>query len=462
MKINKNSLEKKNNYHSNDDEKNHHGLSRRDLLKLVTVAGVGTACPIGQTLNFVLDSVISKAKAADTNAKNLICFAIDGGPLRFHWDNPLTPNGNSDLFMPGIMMNTRLTQDPDAPNGFRYEYKTTLKQGIYMPHIWDLEVPRANGGRRPIDELLNHMLIVRGVNMEIDSHPAGNAKIMAPLPGGVSVSGLVADEGKGYIPSVTIYPSNKTETNAGKSYKSPKGTGNIYVDTLSTNPLAGLLSAFSSDSKIASFRKNAAVKEKIDSAIDILHQWAKQNKHASDPVFNDRKKAEEMFRSTILSSGATDFEALRLKYKSICDALVKDAFEGKILGITDLNISGATFPMTVPGENQKFIKFGSTQTSESSYLTNQYNFEGHIVGNPDLKTMFKSAHFDKMARVFALCEFVIVKGLTNSFVTTLPFIENVFYERSPVCAGLTTSVGGLTQSNVNGNTVFNCNSFANG
>jgi len=43
-----------------DDDKLANGLSRRDLIKLVTVAGVGAACPVGKTLNLVLNNLVNK------------------------------------------------------------------------------------------------------------------------------------------------------------------------------------------------------------------------------------------------------------------------------------------------------------------------------------------------------------------------------------------------------------------
>jgi len=445
-----------------DDDKLANGLSRRDLIKLVTVAGVGAACPVGKTLNLVLNNLVNKAIAADKNVRNLICFSFDGGIPRFYFDCPLTPNGSSDIFLPNPMVKTKLIPDSTAHQGFNYEYKTTVKHGIHMPHIWDLEVPRSGGGRRPLDELLNNMFIIRGVNMEIDSHPGGNMKIMAPQAGGISVSGLVADEGKGFIPAVSI--GYVGAQNAVGVYKSPKGTGNIYINPQDPNYLTGMLAAFQADAKISSFRNNALVKSKIDTAIEIMQNWALKHKSATDPIFTDRKKAEEMFRSTIMSVGGNDFENLRLKYKAICDALIQDAKNGMIPGITDMEIPGVKFPYTVPGIDKKFISFGNfpSAATNSNYLTNQYNFEGFIVGNTDMKSMFKDAHFNNMVKHFALCEYVITKGLTNSFVTILPTLENIYYENSPKCVTLSTNVEGLTQANVDGNTVFNCTALYTG
>jgi len=72
--------------------------------------------------------------------------------------------------------------------------------------------------------------------------------------------------------------------------------------------------------------------------------------------------------------------------------------------------------------------------------------------------MFKAANFDGMAKHFALCEFVITKGLTNSFVSELPTLQNLSYENSPVCTTLSVVVNGVTSANVGGNTVFNISS----
>jgi hypothetical protein len=433
-------------------------FDRRGFVKLLAGATVGVMCPVGGVLKLVIDKTIQKAEAstAALNSRNYVLFTITGGLPRWLWDDPITPNGSGDAFLANNMVKTNFKSG--GALGFEAEYSTYSTHGYEMPYLWGLRVPSAAGGTRPIDDLLTNCLMIRGVNMEADNHAGGNMKLTMPVQGMFSLSGLSADSGKGLIPAITIKNSLSGASNA---YRSAKGTGNYSIPDSDTNFLTSLFAAFQAANANTSFRNSTLVKEKVDAAIDILQNYANNNDHATDPVFRDRKKAEELFRGSLVGLSAGSFDTLVEKYNTMLDQIISNAKNGLIPGITSIPIPGIQFPLEVPGVNKKLIKFGR-DLSDTQLNGNIYNFEGYLVGNPDVKSMFETATLKKMAKVFALAEFVLVNRLTNSLVCDmLDPLENLNLTNSPTCTSLSTTVDGMTTTNTSSTTIFDIPSASN-
>ncbi len=444
-------MKKKQKLSKTDDDSIVNGISRRDIIKLLTVAGVGALCPVGGILKLVIDNAIQKANATQviSNSRNYVLIDVHGGLPRWLWDSPLTPNGASDLFQANNMVKTNFTSGGSL--GFSAEYKTVLKNGYYMPYLWSLQVPNSTGGTRNMDELLQNMLVIRGVNMEVDNHPGDNMKLTQPVPGLFSVSGLAADAGKGLIPAITV----ATYEGAPLAYQSEKGTGLFTIPVGDANFLTSLFDAFTTKDGASSFRNNTVIKDKIDTAIDIMSQYGKANEHATDPVFQDRKKAEELFRGSLVGLGASDFIALKTKYDTILNRVLTDAKNGAIPGITSIPIPGIKFPLTVAGNNKKLVKFGQDLT-DTQLNGNIYNFEGHMIGNSDVKSMFNTAKMTELAKCFAFLEFVLVNRLSNSIViSAINVLQDLNLDNSPQITTLATEVDGLSTTNSGANTIFN-------
>ncbi len=430
------------------------GISRRDIIKLLTVAGVGALCPVGGILKLVIDNAIQKVNATaqvNSNSRNYVLINIYGGLPRWLWDSPLTPNGASDLFQDNNMLRTKFL--PGGSLGFSTEYNTVMKNGYHMPYLWSLQIPNSMGGTRNMDELLQNMLVIRGVNMEVDNHPGDNMKLTQPVPGLFSVSGLAADAGKGLIPAIAI----KFGLGAAEAYQSEKGTGLFSIPTDDDNFLTSLFDAFTTKDAASSFRNNALVKDKIDIAIDLMAQLGKMDEHATDPIFQDRKKAEELFRGSLVGLGASDFVTLKTKYDTILNKILSDAKNGAIPGITSVPIAGLKFPITVSGNNKKLIKTGQ-DISDTQLNGNVFNFEGHLIGNTDVKSMFNNAKMTELAKCFAFLEFVLVNRLSNSIVISATnIIKNLNLDNSTAVtmdASLPSGIAGVTATNVGTNTVF--------
>ncbi len=447
MKKNKKNLTNENDTHEN-------GISRRDLLKLITVAGAGALCPVGGVLKLVIDNTIQKVNAAavNSNSRNYVLIDVYGGPPRWLWDSPLIPNGSSDLFQDNNMLRTKFL--PGGPLGFSTEYNTVLRNGYQMPYLWSLQVPNSMGGTRNMDELLQNMLIIRGVNMEGSGHPEANMKLTQPIPGFVSVSGLAADAGKSLIPALTLLGVD----GAPYAYQSEKGTGlfSVPIDD-NVNLLTSLFDAFNTKDAANSFRNNTLVKSKIDAAIDILAAFGKSNQHATDPVFQDRKKAEELFRGSLVGLGPQTFVTLTAKYETMLKKILTDAKNGAIPGITSVPIAGLKFPVTVPGNNKLLFKFGN-EVSDTQLNGNVFNFDGHVIGNTDIKSIFNTANMTRMARAFAFLEFVLVNRLSNSIVIYIDqTINNMILNNSCALDRFNTEATPgvpITSANIGTNTVF--------
>jgi hypothetical protein len=427
-------------------------IKRRKFIKCMAGGGLTAAhCPVGSLLSVMVDSLIAKAEASvgGSNPRAFVHINFEGGLFRWNWDNPMQPK-DSDPYLPNPMVATRFNGVDEAAGTFSLEYATTTIGQYKMPWIWTASLPTTGGGTAPMSDLLDNMLTIRGVNMETDNHGGDNAKMVAPVTGGASLTGIVADASTYNIPAVTVGDFDLVQ-NASQAYNAPNKTGRIHVFNDSGGPsnyAEYILKSFKQD-VTKSFRDTSYVKAKIDSAIDALQQHAKNNEHLTDPIFRDRKSAEDLFRAGISSMGSGDFDTLVAKYSDLVRRAITDK---STVGISDKKLGGIKFPFSYAGEDKKIL---SDTLTDSDPYANQFNFEGHLVGNNDLRSMFESAHMDLMVKNFALAEFLLKNKLSHSITLMHSFgaMANLSIDNSPEVTN-SVEVTGVTATNSGGDTLF--------
>lgn len=210
---------------------------RHFLSQMQKFLGLGVLAQPMVALMF--EQILQKAFAqtlSNSNSSNFyLHLSFPGAPPRWQFDLPLTPFGKTaSNFKPGAF-GTQF-------NGQSVEYAVRRlmmgSQEIYLPPVWEMNLASQN-----FSNLLPHTVFIRGMNMEINNHGLSNARQLAPIIGGYSVSGAVADGSGLPIPSIV-----DLDIRASAAFRSFKGLTTqpiTYTSSDTTNPAILLLAPFS-------------------------------------------------------------------------------------------------------------------------------------------------------------------------------------------------------------------------
>ncbi len=369
-------------------------LDRRNFLKRLMVGtGAIATCPFEIYLTNMVLHYLQKGYALAAGDEqsfsetNLIHFSMEGGVARWYWDLPLTPNGNDTLGTDNKMLITKYLTNNGLITGGEY---STFKIGdYYMPHVWSGLMATSDGGSAPMSELAKNMLIMRGINLQIDSHAINRYKQVAPISG-KSLLGSVADNAKTPIPAM----SYNSQSNY---YYSEKGVPNVLVSQLSQlfEPLKTVLSPFTSTGNLTSVHNNT-ISSAIDRALAFLSQ-SSNDKHKFLPTtYQQRLDAKKMLNRGFTGFAAT-FTQLCTKYQTLINRSYGDS-SLHLEGVEDIAING--------GGDSKLESFESW-VDDNPLL---FRFDGD-----DLRTLtdIKSS-IAYLPQGMAVAEYMIMNGLSSA------------------------------------------------
>lgn len=382
-------------------------ISRRKILATAGTLGVlwPSVSPAKQLLNSMVQGLIkdSRSKVLGNRltaqpARNLVQFNLYGAPSRWFFDNVLRPS-DSDPFLQGAGVYNQISsinsQNPHLSQG---SYADLKIRGFNMPHLWQYDVARANGGVRPMSELMSHMLMIRGCNMFFDGHPINCTRQVSPISGDVSITGLVADATNAFIPALNV-----GQTPASRAFKSRLNMGVVDIPSAHPDYISFILDIYSKQD-VASKQSADSVDADVERALAALHSYSLTNQPGAEVLYNERKRAEKMMRAGIKNLGEV-FGPLVAKYEDLFQRSMKLS---AIRGVTDQVIPGLSFPCERPGDREVLAGLGS------------HHAESNLICSSDLRDMFAQVQSQNLAKQFALAEFALTEGLSSSILLTTP------------------------------------------
>ncbi|MDZ4082541.1 MAG: hypothetical protein U1E10_06380, partial [Bdellovibrionales bacterium] len=351
--------------------------SRRDFLKLF---GKATAIPLFQSpVQILIESIVlgaSQSAVAETmglSPRRLLHILHEGAPPRWAFDLFLTPYSSAG-FVANKTVGTRFAAD-----GKSIEYATIQRKGINVPHIWQYSVPRAGGGLRPMEDLLNNMLCLRGINVANPAHGGAQAAQSVPVGATQSISALSGDPSSMPIPAVNAgFEEFNYLSNAAKAPVTVPSSGNM-IETLLNPFLRKDLGEFNT--------KRVSLSAALDSSVKALNMAAESSNKNSAVISNSLTSAKDL-----LSKGFGDLDQswndLVAKYTDLIQRSLDPAVE----------YSGIN---TVP-----IISDGS-----SIYRNNTVD----AIAGFDLRQMISTkTNCSLMAMRFAMAEYVLIQNLSSS------------------------------------------------
>lgn len=356
-------------------------LDRRFLLKNILVGtGLSASGAFNTFLTSMMVGIMEKANAQAAGVDpafeeiKFISLVMSGGLPRYYWDLPLRPN-DGDAFVANPMLATKFAKNGSAHTS---SYATTKINGINMPWIWDSQLP-TTGGSIPMKKLADHMLIMRGIDLQIDSHEIDRMRQLAPVPGGLSLSGLVADAANTPIPAVG--------RNGGNGYYLGE-KGIAYLEMGGTNPLSLAMSPFSPDSNMLTLNKGQ-VEKAIDDALLRMQSISSDKNKFLPSAFSSRFNAKKLMVKQF-GNLQTEFTNLSAKYEGLISRSFFPTAGMKLAGVEDISIAG-------------------------NKSDRQRIFEAEYFSGEDLQTLAAAnTSIDQLAAGMAIAEFMIINGLSSS------------------------------------------------
>lgn len=347
-------------------------MKRRDFLSHSKDLALASTYLYGlQTLwQTCLQQNLAKAATAATDL-NYVNIQLPGAPPRWYFDQPLNPLNRGGDVITGLF-GTEIQKVGTAFSPVLRSYKMDFGgKEVYLPPVWALKSAHHN---RDFKELLDHTMMIRGVDMEINSHPVNQARIVRPVSSNPSITGLVADASSRPLPGV-----GHAAISGSNAFKSPKGISSINVDP--NNPIPSLTASFSGNSVKS---EDLTLNEK--NALGLLDDYAVSKGLASQGGEKQQTAAFDMFARN-LSAFNTRWATLLSKYKQIVNAEIKAAFPG----ITSVN------PI---GDNTELFRYNRNAT----------NF---VNGSLAAQIVTNTRH-DRMAASFAFVEFALTENLSSA------------------------------------------------
>lgn len=355
----------------------HKTHSRRDFLNLF---GYATSIPLFQgpaqiLIESILGSVVNKAHAAElgvNNPRRFLQIVQEGAPTKHMYDLLLKPYGGS--FVPNIQTGTKYV-------GNTVSYSTILRKGLNVPHMWQFNVPHRNGSTRPLEDLLDNYLGLRGINIGNPDHSAAQAMQFVPLAAAQSMPALAADISSAPIPAV----------NAGLGQYKFKSLNSKSAVTMSNygNMVKSLMTPFVRKAGATFTLERADMATALDSTLSALNSMSESIHPDARAIASATKSAKDLLRQ-----GFGDLEKVWTDLTTKYTSLVTRALSPS---------------QSLPGINDHAIlSDGSVRFSADSNLI-------PLANNFDVRTIIQTTTgIDRLITHFALAEYILTNNLSYS------------------------------------------------
>lgn len=311
--------------------------------------------------------------------KILINFCMSGGLSRWYWDLPMRPNGEDDIAgNANKMLITKFTQNAGAITGG--EYAHTKIGDFYMPYVWSGLMPTSDGGSVAMAALSQHMLTLRGINLQVDSHELNRYKQMVPVAG-TSLLGMIADDAKTPIPAASYQAGSQY-------YVSKRGIRNVSTNNGNPNPVKTALDPFILTTSVKAIN-DSAMEAAIDKALLALSSQSGDKNKFLPTTYEQRTNAKILMKKGFTNLDG-QFTALKSKYESLISRSMSES-TFFLSGVEDIALAGS-------------------RTDSSFNISNASRYVGS-----DIRTIVKStSSIFALSSGMAMAEYMIINGLSSA------------------------------------------------
>ncbi|MBN8538366.1 MAG: DUF1501 domain-containing protein [Deltaproteobacteria bacterium] len=359
--------------------------NRRDFM-MRSIQSLGAIGLSQGTIASLMGAIYSRALATEAQKLKLnekgfryVFVNLYGAPPRWMFDMPPTPMGSSpsNYVSGGFGNSFEISGQTIQLQNRTFTYNYGSGKSLFLPPVWGMSPTGLD-----FTSILPHALFVRGIDMEINSHPVSNARQVAPISGGHSLHGVVADQmGSPIAAVVTTLPS-------GAAFKSAKGLGSTPANP-SGNPIDAIIAPFRNMPNSIPFRQELA-KPVVTQFLDRIDRYAKINKMPGSTLRNALDSADQLIRLNIDSLAAL-WPGLLNKYTDIVNRGIRPS-KGELPGVYDKIIP------CVSGDLRLRFRIQ----------------DSNLMDHSDARDMIQSdSTHAQMSRQFALTEFLLTTGMSS-------------------------------------------------
>ncbi|MGZ3691813.1 MAG: hypothetical protein ACXVAX_09930 [Pseudobdellovibrio sp.] len=334
----------------------------------------------------VTDNLYQADKKQDVESRNYLQVNMYGAPTRFGWDHLLKPYDDHQFVPYKFIANKIESQDPQNLADIKLSYSTVKIKGLNMPHQWLQHVPAPHGKTRPMTDLMDNMLMIRGVKLDFSGHPLNAMQQICPIQDGLSLNGVVGDASKTLFASVSI--GNNPVTRAFKSERCLL----TEIPYEEKNYLEYLLNPFVIK-KTDRLYNNAELEQQFD---DIASSYPGKVKDIASLKKSSIKNLKDNIDAYL-----AQYTKLVAKYRELIDTSI---------ATTDIlpKISMPKFPYKVAAKQSVGDVLGPLTYGKIFPITD------------DLAALIKTGQLNYWAEEFALAEFLLVNNLSKSILISPP------------------------------------------
>lgn len=363
--------------------------SRREILAAggITATGLFVAqSPVERVLNALSESFVKRAQAEASGVegvRNYLNVIMAGAPSRYVFDHWLRTNNSDPAAQFNVMTATKYYNSGGRAGGLTGEY--FQYRDLLVPHMFSHSV-HSSKGARPLTDLLNNMLVIRGYGTGFDGHPFNATAQQAPVGGVASILGLAADHSAKTFEAVQFPDRGDYGSFASMHGKALNKLGSPPVTTLMEG--FGAPAASRSKGRDLKNRNRAAYEE----AQARLKAYARSDYAGSEIIGKNLQNA-----AALMAKGVTDVDAFWgpavNRYKSVIETSMR---QSGLAGISDLALISNhdhTWRLHVASGNRGLV------------LSNDYDLRSGLagMGAPYL-----------LAESLALAEYTLTRGLVTS------------------------------------------------
>lgn len=351
-------------------------MKRRNFLGRTGLVGTSIYfSAMSQLMDVILRNNMAKASGKAESAARFVNIQFTGGPPQWYFSQPLSPFDNGDdVVLPGNF-GTALKKVGTSARPILVGKKINFGgQEVFLPPVWDL---KSAGTGIEFKSLLENSMMIRGIDMQINSHIVNRMRPLRPVPSYPSITGQVADRSD--LPVAATGSSGSWST---RTYKSRSGASVTQANV--GNPIPSLIDAFKHDVSTPDELELTTTQ-----VLDALDRYASHHRFSTKGAEKQQTASYSMF-ARHLNGFQADWNQLRDKYLAIISKELRAVFPD----ITDV---------------------GDTSDGSNFYQTQSGLFLAGTFG----ETMSR-ANLNLTAHAFAFVEFVLTRNISSSVTVDIP------------------------------------------
>ncbi len=344
-------------------------MKRRKFLKSTAHLACSSAYFYG--LNSLMETILGANIAQASSNRGLFYLNIQmpGAAPRWYFDQPLNPYNVATDVISGNF-GTELAKSGGTARPILAGKKIEFGgEEVFLPPVWNL---KSDATGVEFKDILNDTMMIRGINMEINSHTVNRTRIVRPVASSPSIHGLLADKSE-----LPIAASGLEGTFASQAFKSQKGTSIVQVNR--ANPIPGLIAAFQEN-----ITKENELNPTTKQIVEALDRYASSRNFSSLGAEKQQMAAYDMFTRK-LDTFNKRWNDLYAKYRNIISKEIRAPFPN----VTNIG-----------------------NTSDESVF---YNVDtNRPVKESFDSTIQASTHINQTAQAFAFAEFALTEKISSS------------------------------------------------